>query len=476
MLPLPKIIQGGMGAGVSGWLLARAVSRAGQLGVVAGTALDVILVRRLQMGDPAGHVRRALSHFPIPDVVQRILDRYYVPGGKADDAPFKPKPMPSERPSAELEELLVAGNFVEVFLAKEGHDNPVGINYLEKIQVPTLPSLFGAMLAGASFVLMGAGIPVAIPGILDQLAERDAVELKLDVQGAHKGESFVTRFDPRRFNPGGAPALFRPSFLAIVSTATVASVLARKASGRVDGFVVEAPSAGGHNAPPRGRAPVSEGGEPVYGPRDAVDLSAFRDLGRPFWLAGSQAGPEQLIDALAAGATGIQVGTAFAFCSESGIAPQWKRDVIARSQAGQLSVFTDPVASPTGFPFKVLPLAESLSEQAVFESRERVCDLGYLRHGYRRDDGTLGWRCPGESLELFERKGGDPEHTVGRKCVCNGLLANIGLAQVRSSGDQERPLLTAGDDVAGVARFLPEGSSTYDAQHVIDDLLPPDRV
>ena len=35
----PLIIQGGMGAGVSNWRLARAVSEQGQLGVVSGIAL-----------------------------------------------------------------------------------------------------------------------------------------------------------------------------------------------------------------------------------------------------------------------------------------------------------------------------------------------------------------------------------------------------------------------------------------------------
>ena len=40
---LPTIIQGGMGAAVSDWRLANAVSSHGQLGVVSGTALDAIL-------------------------------------------------------------------------------------------------------------------------------------------------------------------------------------------------------------------------------------------------------------------------------------------------------------------------------------------------------------------------------------------------------------------------------------------------
>ncbi len=177
-----------MGAGVSGWPLAQAVARTGHLGVVSGTALDVILPRRLQVGDVGGHIRRALDHFPVPGVAKRIIDRYFVPGGKAQDKPHRPKPVPAVKPSRLLDELLVASNFVEVFLAREGHDNPVGINYLEKIQLPTLPSIYGAMLAGVTYVLMGAGIPRTIPGILDRLAQRQAVELRLDVKGADPGE------------------------------------------------------------------------------------------------------------------------------------------------------------------------------------------------------------------------------------------------------------------------------------------------
>lgn len=45
---LPALIQGGMGVAVSSWPLALAVSAAGQLGVVPGTALDAVLARRLQ--------------------------------------------------------------------------------------------------------------------------------------------------------------------------------------------------------------------------------------------------------------------------------------------------------------------------------------------------------------------------------------------------------------------------------------------
>lgn len=146
---LPAVIQGGMGVGVSGWRLARAVARTGQLGVVSGVALDAQLARRLQLGDPEGDTRRALAHFPDQDTVSRILDRYFVPGGIPAGRPFRPVPRLGLRPNRSRDELTVVGNFVEVWLAKEGHDGPVGVNYMEKIQLATQPSAYGAMLAGA---------------------------------------------------------------------------------------------------------------------------------------------------------------------------------------------------------------------------------------------------------------------------------------------------------------------------------------
>jgi nitronate monooxygenase len=143
---LPTIIQGGMGAGVSSWRLAQAVSQLGQLGVVSETALDLIFTRRLQDGDPGGHMRRGLDLFPIPEVAERIWRTYYIPGGKPERAPYKSLPTHSKDTPLELKELCVVANFVEVVLAREGHDNPVGINYLEKVQLPHLPSIYGAML------------------------------------------------------------------------------------------------------------------------------------------------------------------------------------------------------------------------------------------------------------------------------------------------------------------------------------------
>jgi NAD(P)H-dependent flavin oxidoreductase YrpB (nitropropane dioxygenase family) len=379
--------------------------------------------------------------------------------------------MPTLRPRPALVELTVLANFVEVFLAKEGHDGPVGINYLEKIQLPTLPSIFGAMLANVDYVLMGAGIPRAIPGVIDLLARGELAQLRIDVEGALPGEEHLSTFDPRSFCRGVVPPLKRPQFLGIVASATLAMTLAKKSNGHVDGFVVEGPTAGGHNAPPRGTLQLTPSGEPLYGERDVPDLQKIRALGLPFWLAGSYGRPGKLAEAQRLGAAGIQVGTPFAFCEESGIRPDIKRQVLTLSRLGQARVFTDPVASPTGFPFKVAQIDQTLSEDALYQNRRRICDLGYLRHPYRRPDGTVGYRCPSEPLEHFLRKGGAAEQTAGRKCVCNGLPATVGLGQARKQSATELPLVTAGDDLAYLPHFLPPGRDSYSAADVLSHLL-----
>ena len=460
-----------MGAGVSNWRLARAVSQTGQLGVVSGTALATILVRRLQNGDADGRMRHALEQFPVPGIAAKVVKDYFIPGGKSANAPFKLTPLPGLDPGPDYVALTVAANFVEVFLAKEGHAGLVGINFLEKIQFPTLPSIFGAMLAGVDYVLMGAGIPRAIPGVLDQLARGEAVQLKMDIEGGLAGEEVYSKFDPAAFCGGSAPLLKRPYFLGIVASATLAMTLARKSSGQVNGFVVEGETAGGHNAPPRGAMQLNAAGEPIYGPRDVVELEKIRDLKLPFWLAGAYGAAGKLAEALSLGAAGIQVGTAFAFCEESGVCPEIKRQVFQFSREGKLRVFTDPLASPTGFPFKVVQLPGTLSDTKNLPPRNRRCDLGFLRHAYRKADGTPGYRCPAEPVEDYVRKGGTREETIGRECVCNGLMATIGLAQVDAENNSSLPLVTAGNDVVQVARFLQPGRDSYTAAEVVSLLL-----
>jgi len=467
----PRISQGGMGVAVSNWRLARAVAETGQLGVVAGTALDLVLARRLQLGDVGGHLHRALAAFPFPEIAERVRQRFFVPRGKPAETPFKSRPLHSLRPSKAVEELIVVANFVEVFLAKEGHSGRVGINYLTKIQLPTLPSLFGALLAGVDYVLMGAGIPKMIPAILDRFAAGEPADLTIDVTDAPRDQEHRVRFDPIEFCRRRLPTLRRPKFLAIISSSALASMLARRSSGHVDGFIVEGATAGGHNAPPRGQMQLNERGEPIYGTRDTPDTNAIKNLGRPFWLAGGYAEPERLAAARECGAEGIQIGTPLAFCVESGIESELKHRVLQQCAAGDIDVVTDPNASPAGFPFKVVQLEGTLSDPAVAAARQRICDAGFLREAYQRQDGSVGFRCPAESETQFVGKGGDIEATCDRLCICNGLLATVGLGQVQAGGEQEPPVVTAGDCLRTVKRFMKSGSLSYRAADVIDYVL-----
>lgn len=458
-----------MGIGVSNWTLARAVSTSGHLGVISGTALSTVFVRRLQDGDIGGHIRRALADCPLAEEAQQLLERYYIEGGRTPSQPYRLAPMYSLDSPDHLVALTIVANFTEVWLAKEGHDGVVGINLLEKIQLPTLASLYGAMLANVDYVLMGAGIPRAIPGVLDLLAAGQPAELRIAVEGETPDTEHRVRLDPAQFMGTPAPVLKRPQFLAIVSSSALATTLARKASGRVDGIIVEAATAGGHNAPPRGASQFNERGEPVYGPRDDVNLAAIRDLGLPFWLAGSSA--KRLKEALSLGAAGVQVGTAFAFCEESGLAPSYKHTVLAQCAVGEVSLLTDARASPTGMPFKVVDEPTTVSNPVVYEQRKRKCDLGYLRQPYQKSDGGVGYRCPAEPVEDYVRKGGKREDTEGRKCLCNGLTATIDLGQALPSGGVEPAILTAGDVVRELGHFLTNGKLTYHAADVLRFIL-----
>lgn len=464
---LPTIIQGGMGVAVSNWRLAKAVSMRGQLGVVSGTALDTVLVRRLQDGDPGGHMRRAMGRFPVPDVAAAAMERFFRPDGRSADQPYRLLPMYRQHVTRERQQLTMLANFVEVSLAKEGHHGVVGLNLLTKVQMPTLASLYGAMLAGVDYVLMGAGIPREIPGALDALAQHKFASLRFDVEDASGAEPLYLTLDPAELGADAATSLRRPAFLPIISASSLATTLARKANGSVEGFIVEGPTAGGHNAPPRGEARFNDRGEPIYGDRDVVDLAKLRDLGLPFWLAGGAGSPSRLQDALSSGAAGIQVGTLFAFCEESGFADRLKRDVLDHAVRGDIEVITDPRASPTGYPFKVVHWA---GDETSTRARERKCDLGYLRIAYKRNDGRVDYRCAAEPVADYVKKGGLESDTVGRRCLCNALTANIGQAQARAELGDEPPLLTSGDDLLSITAFLGDRTE-YDAADVIDYLL-----
>ena len=465
-----SVIQGGMGVYISTPFLARACSIGGQgqvLGTISGVAAEHVMARLLQKGDLGGHFRRALGHFPFPETTEQILKRYFVEGGIPAGQKFKTVPVFNMRSSHDLIELTVAANFAFVWLAKEGHSWPVSINWLEKIQIPHIYEITGAMLANVDYVTMGAGLTLQIPTLLDALANGENPSYRVQVEESKDGTETIS-FDPSKFFNVMFPGLKRPGFLPVISTDVLAKIMTKKLPvGSIAGFVIELPTAGGHNAPPRDKdTPFNEKGEPVYGPRDEGAFDKLRDLGIPFWVGGSFASPEGLARAKALGAVGIQAGSIFALSEDSGMLPALRKEIRRRGFRGELVVHTDPKASPTGFPLKVVQLPGTLSSSEICAARERNCDLCLLRIPYERPDGAIGFRCPAEPVDNYVDKGGKPEDAIGRCCICNGLMSTVGI------GDPgEPPIITLGDNVSFLRRLMSDEDAPYSTTNATAYLL-----
>jgi NAD(P)H-dependent flavin oxidoreductase YrpB (nitropropane dioxygenase family) len=459
---LPKIIQGGMGVYISTPFLANACSQAGALGTVSCVTAERLLPRILQSGDPDGHYRRALEHFPFPEVAERILKTYFIEGGISSNNKFKRIPAFSMQPRKDLIELAVAASFSFVWLAKEGHSGPISVNYLEKVQIPHIYHITGAMLASVDFVTMGAGITLQIPAVLDAIASGGIPSYRVIVEGSKNGTETIC-FNPKSFFNKKLPELKRPKFLPIVSTDVLATLMTKRLpANSIQGFVVEKPTAGGHNAPPRVKGVFDETGQPVYGPKDEVCFKNLESLNIPFWIAGSLASPEGLAEAHALGAVGIQAGSIFALSDNSGMKSAYRIEMRRLGYKGKLVIRTDPKASPTGFPFKVAQLNGTQSDPVVYEDRKRVCDLSALLVPYKLSETKIGFRCSSEPIQDYLRKGGKLEDAVGARCLCNGLFSAAGFGN-----PDELPIFTMGDDVSFLTHLMKDENDSYGAIEAI---------
>lgn len=479
----PSIISGGMGVRISWWVMSRIVSMMGGLGVVSGTGLEIVYPRLLQDGDPGGNVRRAFTELvrrqpSLAGPVWELYDKYYIEGGRPPGTPykmvppcrltrienFKPGPDSFWELPREMQVLVLAANFAEVWLAKEGHDKPVGINFLRKVERPLPWALYGAMLAGAAYVLVGAGSPDELPAMIERLSRHEPAAMSFKVYGTRSDSgNFYAAVRPEVMNAGGEP-LKAPKFLAIVSSFGLAKALADNPATRPYGFVVEGSEAGGHSAAPSKKCFDSQGRQLlVYTEADKADIAAIAGIGLPFWLAGSYSSHARLKAAQAAGAVGIQFGTLAALSAQSGMAPADRSKTVKLLAEGKLQVKNEMV-SPTGFPFKVAQVPGTISEPAVYQARKRVCDMGLLQVAYLKPDGTLGYRCPAEPVDTFVAKGGRVQNTVGRACLCNALLAACGQPQLRADGYVEPAIVTLGEDLSAAKELLkdlPAGHETY---------------
>jgi NAD(P)H-dependent flavin oxidoreductase YrpB (nitropropane dioxygenase family) len=380
-------------------------------------------------------------------------------------------------------ELLIATGFVEVWLAKEGHTGKIFINFLNKIELPLIYVMYGAMLAGVDGVIVGAGNPDGLPAVCKQLAQHAPVAHEISMLYRETGEEFKIAFDPTHVAGGKFTTrpLVAPAFLAIVSMEDLVKVLAESESAPPDGFIIEHHTAGGHNANPIGPLVKDALGQPIYGARDEADLAAIRAVNIPFWLAGGYGSRSKLREALAAGANGVQTGTVFALAEESGMKPEYRSAILAALKNGvdDADLVRTTIFSPTGFSFKVVQLEGTLSEDDVYAGRRRVCDIGMLQmRGFNKPDEhgqrTLFQRCPAGPIETYIKKRGLERNTDERRCLCNGLLSCVGLGQVKEiQGElvEEPAIVTLGNHLDGVRRLSRQGQAHYYVQDVVADIL-----
>ncbi|MFA6553715.1 MAG: nitronate monooxygenase, partial [Patescibacteria group bacterium] len=377
-------------------------------------------------------------------------------------------------PSRDLIELTICANFCQVWLAKEGHNYPIGINYLEKVQMPHLYALYGAMLAHVDYLFVGAGIPMQFSAVMDKLVRHLPATYSVYVIGAEKSSDYRMHFDPRDFIREILPELPRPKFFPIISSPILLQVLTKSGDQKIAGCVVETKEAGGHSAGPRGKMVLTDAGEPLYGARDEIDFEQLRRIGLPFYLAGAYASPEMLAHAKTLGAVGIQVASIFALSDQpdhSGIDPKLRSFIRREAYNGRLVVFNDPNASPTGFPFKVVRLPGTLGDPEVFALRHRVCDIGGLVHPYIQEDGSVGYRCSAEPVNSYLKKGGKIEDTANTMCLCNGLHATPGLGQRLKNGTTEPSVVTLGQDLSFLQYLMSDENDSYTIGDAIQHLL-----
>lgn len=446
----PRIIQGDLNAMVATWPLARAVAGTGQLGVVSGTLLPVITARRLQLGDPGGYLRRAFDHFPFAEVARRVWEDFFVPGGKAAEAPFAPPLQPSLEPGPALTELAVLAGFAEVFLAREGHSVPVAIHFAERARLPLLPTLYGALLAQVGGVMV-AGEDADVAAGVVRLCEGNEAGVRVRLAGLPSESGPECCFNPRVLASDAPSGLPQPQVLLVGDPAELLAAQVQAAGGPVAGVVLR--QATGQSLPPE------------------EELSRLRALELPFWVGGLPATAASLAAVLAAGGAGLVVSTPFHYCEESELADDWKVEVFERSRQAPARLAVEFTPAPVGHRVPIARIEGSAIDEQEFARRERFCDVGFFRQLYRREDGSVGYRCPGETVACHLAKGGDPEAAAAQHCFCNGMLAALGLGQVRPGVGVERPLLPAGEDLRGLARFCPPDARSFTAADVVQQLL-----
>gem|GEM_PF-2765884 len=245
-------------------------------------------------------------------------------------------------------------------------------------------SVEGAIRGGADAIVSGAGPPFALPGIAEKVTGTKDYEINL---------------------------------IPLVSSAKGVNVLCRKWN-RLgyrlpDAFVLEGPLAGGHIG--WSYKEIDQAGSDFYKKFDLFKellpevLDAANSDGRsiPVIVAGGISTHEDIVYALAQGASAVQMGSRFAMTKESGFTDKVKQLVID-SKIGDVVIADDTWGSACGYPFKYLkdsPLAKekngthfcicsTLIGAAGLDNSSRVGTKGFAESCPERYVLIPGRKCP----------------------------------------------------------------------------------
>jgi len=422
----PPFFQGGMGAGVSRWWLARMVAILGGVGTLSSAALRSLIIEAVRNGDEK--VIAMAKTFPFPQHIAELLA--FAPGGKMHKSIG---PMDQAGPKGErARRLSTIASFTEVSLAKEGHRGKMAENVMWKIPQTVLPTIYGAMLAGIDLLACGAGVPMELAEIVLKIRRGESLYYaalygtgtSAELQVIDGTAEFLERFE-------------RPKLAVILSNFAFCGKIKEnwwKNHRMVPDFIViEGYEAGGHNAPPRNKREHTE-------EEDGVEtyFNKVLALGIPVIVAGAfkyGGNRKDLRYWRRKGAYGIQVGSRFALCEESPFLPKVKKRIIANNRRGRTKIVTSK-RSPTGYPWKEVQLNGTLSSMSVYNKRKRRCLYGYLRKGHKvmvngKEIEVL--TCPAMPVETYIRL--HPEKTraeclaecAGVICLCEALPSNVGV-------------------------------------------------
>jgi len=329
-------VQGGMGIGVSMERLARAVAREGGIGVVSSAGLDYLHWKKY--GQKAG-VREATRR--------------------------------------------------EIVLAK-AEGGFVGINCMVAVRYYK-ESVFGALDSQVDAIISGAGLPLALPRIVN--------EYELD-------------------HPGCSVAL-----IPIVSSVRALEIIfkhwEKKNKRYPDAVVLEGPKAGGHLG--FSFSDIEKDEYRLESLFPAVKKFAEDNGNFPVIVAGGIFNNQDIVSWTNLGADGVQMGSRFAATIESDASPEFKQAILD-SKEGDIIVSK---RSPCGLPFRVIK-----SSPGYLDERHIECTKGFV---LRQENGSLVCLAKSNS---------------GAFCICSVLLAAVGFE------NDFKPVYTIGTEGWRIEKIL----------------------